>query len=438
MPTKLHSQANSKIQQLNCKAAVLSFFVLSAPFLLVSSANAYLQYAPNDHVAEEVSEHPFRILPHSDHYAFAIDSDFFKPIFTGGDNSNYYRYDYYHGNGYWMSIRAEFKPVSKATINLKLNLTHGSSSNGPTYLAEVIPMAGFTYEESLLGFDITTRLSDIGRQTVGIGLFIEDKETDGGYIMFKRDEFVGKVMVDGTGSYRLDGGVIATDVSFWKGLVGGVLFVQETETPFHPPALMATLYSKHEWPSGIGYGAEMGIDINSWAGMAFVKYEDTWNHFHFWLKPQARYYGPRILGDLPGKVSQNYISYDQNDKPFTNIMDIFPFGDNVVTLSSQLNAEYVFNSFYRIYAETEAVNYQYKGKGKIQELFYRSGIKFFPFKSREDNFGFLVGNKYLIASTAVSPDSSSRTYSLPNMVDFENKPLFMNQLYFMINFQSKF
>ena len=141
--------------------------------LFASTAHAYIDYAPNANLIEEVNSHPFRLFPKSDHYAFAVDADFFKPVFIGDLQSNYYRYDAYHGNGYWLTLRGEYKPVQQVTLDLKTIVTHGTSSNGPTYNAIIVPMVGITYQEDLLGFNVKFRLSDIGRQTVGTGLFIE-------------------------------------------------------------------------------------------------------------------------------------------------------------------------------------------------------------------------------------------------------------------------
>jgi len=415
---------------------VLGLALLSVFF--ASRSSAYLEYAPNDHVMEEIYEEPYRILPHSDHYAFAIDGDFFKPVFSGGDNSDYYRYDFYHGNGYWVSLRSEFKPVDRLTLNLKLNFTQGTSSNGPTFLALIIPMVGVTYEENFLGFDMIARLSDIGRQTIGTGIFIEQKETNGGYFIAKKGEFNAKVMVDGTGSFTLDGGIIATEFSMFSGFVGVSNYLQETATVVQPPAVTYTIFSKHDFKDGFGYGAEAAFNSNAQAALLYLKYENTWwNQLRLFVKPQFRYYGHGILGNLPGNVENNYVSYDQNDKPFTNVSDIFSFGDQVKTYSTQANLEYAFNKFYRVFSENEWVDYLYQSPSKQTycEIFYRAGVKFFPFHPREDNFALLVGNKYLIASTTTP--AGGRTYSQPNFPDLENRPLFVKQLYFMINFETK-
>ena len=405
----------------------------------VTPAHAYIDYAPNDRVAEEVETHDYRILPRNEHYALAVDGDFFKPVFVGYNNFNYYKYDFYHGNGYWVDTRVEFKPVDDLVLNFKFDVTQGTSSNGPTLDALIIPHAGLTYRtHGFLGFDWEARLSDIERQTIGTGLFIEMKETEGGYLIARRDTFEAKMMVDGTGSFRVEGGIIAFDVSIWDHLVGGTFFIQETDNSFSPPQYMGTIYSKHDWKNGLGYGLEYGGDSAATAGIAYAQFKGSVGNFNFFVKPQFRHYGPGILGTLPGNINQNYVSYDQNDKPYTMLMDIFVYGDNVNTYSSQLNVEYVFNSFYRIYAETEALRYIYHSVPTVQAFFYRTGVKFFPFKNRDDEFGVLVGNKYLIASTAVDSTGAIRTYSSPLANDVENKPLFLQQTYLMVNFSAKF
>ena len=412
-------------------------------FLLIScfasQAHAYLDYAPNANLQEEVEAHPYRILPKSEHLFLAVDADFFKPVFMGPNDFNYYKYDFYHGNGYWMDIRSEFKANEDFAVNFKASVTHGTSSNGPTYLALIIPHVGITYRQhGFLGFDWESRLSDIDRQTVGTGLFIEDKETDGGYVIAKRDQFVGKVMVDGTGSFTLDGGVIGIDLSMWDGLIGMTTLIQETGTATHQAEFTSTAYTRHAWKSGLGYGAEYGGDQIAKAGLVYAKYEADIERLHVMIKPQFRTYGKGVLGGLPGHVEQNYVSYDQNDKPYTNVMDIFAMGDNVQTYSAQVNAEYAVNIFYHVFAESEFLDYKYHDVDPFSAVFFRAGVKFFPFKDRADEFGFLVGNKYLIASTTqTNTIQAPRTYSSPDAPDFENKPLFMKQMYFMFNFSTK-
>jgi hypothetical protein len=414
----------------------ISLFFLSLISCFANQAHAYIPYSPNANIEEEVESHQYRVMPRTEHFFFALDADFFKPVFWGGNNFNYYKYDFYHGNGYWLDLRSEFKPNSDFAINLKTSVTHGTSSNGPTYLALIVPHAGITYrQQGFLGFDWESRLSDIDRQTVGTGLFIEDKETEGGYVVAQRGDFTGKVMVDGTGSFTLDGGIIGIDFSMWQGLVGMTTIIQETETSISPSQLTGTIYSKQNYRDGFGYGVEFGGDQVALAGLAYLKYETDFDRLHIMFKPQFRSYGLGVLGGLPGHVEPNYVSYDQNDKPFTNVMDIFAFGDHVETYSAQLNAEYAFNVFYHTFVGSEFIDYKYHDREEIHEMFFRAGFKFFPFKTRQDEFGFLVGNKYLIASTAqTNAVDSSRTYSAPNTPDFENKPLFMRQLYIMINF----
>jgi hypothetical protein len=406
-------------------------------FLLGTEASAYLDYPRNLDLAAEVEGKPYRILPHTQYYTFAIDGDFFKPAFIKNNNDNYYRYDFYHGNGYWMALRAEFKPVPDLVLNLKTDFTHGTSSNGPTYQALIIPHLGLTFRQKLLGFDGEARLSNIDRQTIGAGVFIDQKETDGGYVTLKHNDFFAKLMVDGTGSFRMEGGLVALDVSFMQQILGATFLIQETNTEFNPPNNIGTLYSKKNWDNGLGYAVEVGGHQAAWAGLAFIKFQKQIGSLNFLIKPEARYYGSQILGSVPGNINHNYVSYDQNDKPFTSAMNILSYGDHVKTYSGLLRLEYRFNSFYQIYGENELIQLQRMGRDTIQSDYFRAGFKLYPFKGREDEFGFLIGNKYLNASTGRSGGSGYRTYSSPLIPDVENKPLFLRQTFLMFNFSTK-
>lgn len=427
---------------MNCKRSPL--LVLAFLFSCRTS-HAYVEYAPNQNLADEVRTHSYRILPRGEHYSLALDADFFKPVFMGGDNFTYYKWDYYHGNGYWLTARAEFIPVDRLSINLKTLITQGTSSNGPVYNAMIVPLLALTYQEHVFGVDWETRLSDIGRQTVGTGIFIEEKDTMGGYVRAHKGDVDLSLMVDGTGSYRIEGGIAAIDLTLWNGLIGTTVLVQEVDSAIRPTQFTNTLYSTRRFENGFAYGAEGAFNQNAKAAMGYVSYEGWLGDqreggFHYFLKPQARYYGDRIMGNLAGRVAHNYISYEQNDKAFTNFMDIMSYGNASSAFALQTNLEYVFNIFYRVYGETEFVDYRYRDVPTIRSLYFRTGMKFYPFKEREDHFGFLIGNKYLIASSSDIDNSSvvgARTYTAPNGADNENKPLFLQQTYFMINYTTK-
>lgn len=420
--------------------------LLLATLAAAPSASAYVDYTPNQNLIEEVAANRFRILPRGERYALALDADFFKPVFVGGDNFTYYKWDYYHGNGYWVTARAEFKPVDRLSINLKTLITQGTSSNGPVFNALIVPLVALTYRESLFGLEWETRLSDIGRQTIGNGLFIEQKDTMGGYIKARHGDAGAALVVDGTGSFRLEGGITALEVWLWDGILGFTGLLQETDTTTQPPQLTGTIYSRRRYNNGLGYGVEVGANELNWAGLAYVTYEGwlgdrTQAGFHWAVKPQFRYYGEQVMGGLAGNVEHNYVSYEQNDKAFTNFMNIQSYGDQVRAGALQTDLEYVFNYFYRVYAETEFVHYDYAAAPRVQELFFRTGFRFYPFKEREDHFGFMIGNKYLIASSSQidnTQSQSARTYTPPNGVDLENKPLFMKQLHVVVNYNARF
>jgi len=410
-------------------------FVLAIVFLYKGTAHAFIEYTPNENVIDEVARESYRILPRNPHYAFAIDADFLKPAFLPCLDFAYCYADYYHGNGYWLTARAEFKPVPNITLNLKTVVTHGNSSGGLGSFALIYPLVGVTLEKDIFGLHWETRLSEIGRQTVGSGLFIEQKETDGGYLLIRRDFVQYKLMVDGTGSYNVNGGVIAMELSFWKGLLGITSMFNEVDPAFNPPMYIGTIYSKYNPDEGLGYAAEIGGDKYNWASMAYLQYRQTWNKFRMWLKPQFRHYGSDVVGQLAKHVNTTYMSYDQNDKPYTNLQDIFAMGDSVNTYSTELNADFRVSSFYSFFAETEAIYFDYLNASPFKSFFYRTGIKFHPIRDRDEEVGVQIGNKYLIASEG---GFGGRRFSPPTEIDGENKPLFMRQLYLMIDFSTRF
>ncbi len=403
--------------------------------LIAGTSHAFFQYPPNRNVREEVESKAFRVLPRSENHVFAIDGDFFKPVFVSPGNLDYYREDFYHGNGYWLDLRGEFEPVGNLILNLKTTLTQGTTSNGPTFNALVIPRLGLTYRQNgFLGLQWETRLGDIDRQTLGTGIFIEMRETAGGYISARDGDFDARVFVDGTGSFTLDGGVLALEARYRDGLVGATVMMVEKDVGYRPPQFTGTVFSKGDLGDGFGYRVEAGGNERSYAALAGLAFDAEWERFQFHLSPQFRHYGRKLFGDLAGAVSQTYVGYDQNDKPFTSALNIFAYGDNVDAVSSRANVEYRFNRFYGVYVRSELFSFNFKDRSDVSGIFYRAGFRFFPFRDREDEFGILIGNQYLIASTL---GDGGRTISPPNQPDFENKPLFMQQTYWMVHFSVK-
>jgi hypothetical protein len=403
--------------------------------LFCDPAHAFFQYAPNRDLRKELEGKAFRVLPRSGTFALALDGDFFKPVFLNPGNLDYYREDFYHGNGYWLDLRGEVQPVENLLLNLRTTFTQGTTSNGPTLNALVIPRLGLTYRQNgFLGVQWESRLGDIDRQTLGSGIFFEMKEMAGGYIKASSGDFTARLVVDGTGGFTLDGGVAALEVLYQGGLLGATVMMLEQEVGYRPPQFTGTLLSKGTIFEGLGYRAEAGGNTNGFAALAGLDYNLVLDSFRIYLKPQYRHYGRKLFGDLAGAINQTYVGYDQNDKPFATALNIFAYGDNVEAASSQAGVEYRVNHFYGIYAASELFSFNFNDRSDVSGVFYRAGFRFFPFHDREDEFGFHVGNQYLIASTL---GDGGRTTSAPNQVDFENKPLFMQQTYWMINFSIK-
>lgn len=79
----------------------------------------------------------------------------------------------------------------------------------------------------------------------------------------------------------------------------------------------------------------------NYAALAGLDYEVELDRFKLRIGPQYRHYGRKLFGDLAGAINQTYVGYDQNDKPFTNFLNISAYGDNVDAFSSQLGGSTV-------------------------------------------------------------------------------------------------
>lgn len=416
--------------------SIFSFaFLIAGIALSALSAEAYLAYNHNRNVREEVQSQPFRIFPGSEKWAFAVDADFFKPLFLNNLNSERYVYDYYHGNGFWMDGRFEFAPVQNLIFNIKSTLTQGTSSNGPGYLFVPYARVGVTYR--FLSSDIQNefRLSDVDRQTVGLGLFVEDKIVNGAYW---KSEWAGaqfKFLVDGTGNFKLDGGLYAAELSIANGGLGGSIFVFETERyGDYTTSPTGTVFTR--WGGGnLRAGFEGAFNYRAYAGMGYLDWKWSSEPWTIRFKPQARYYGSKIMGNLPGNIENIYVAYEMNDLPFLNFMSLMSKGDDVIAYGALLNIAYRPNHFYQLFFEGEPVYFDFVKQENYRYPFFRTGFKLFPMVGREDSLGFLIGNKFLSAS---SNSFGFRRYTTPTDVDLENRTIFVEQFYMMFNFEVHF
>lgn len=401
-----------------------------------NSAHAYLSYNYNQNLRQELASQPYRILPINEKWAFAIDADFYKPVFLNNLNSESYTFDFNHGNGYWLDLRAEFSPVRNLVFNLKTTFTQGTSSNGPSYLFTPFARVGVSYRFGEDSTEHEIRLSDIDRQTIGNGIFVEDKVIAGGYWKSTWDETQLRFLIDGTGTFQLDGGMYATELSFFNRGLGASLYLFEAgRFGDYNTSPTGTVFGRLGG-GNLTTGFEGAFNYRSWAGLVYLKWRVTSEPWSFEIKPQVRYYAKKIMGNLAGDIENVYVAYELNDTPFMNFMSIMSYGDDVLAYGSLAKVSYRPNHFYQLYFEGEPTFLAYRGAlAPLKFLFFRTGFKLYPMQNREDALGFLIGNKYLAAS---SSSFGFRRYTTPVDVDIENRSIFIKQLYMMFNFEVHF
>ena len=387
-------------------------------FVALFSIRAQAQYPsamPNAHVREDVQADSNRVIPLTEHFAFTDDTDvFFRGL---GDH------DFYHGAGYWSQLRSE------ATVNpyLKLNVRSifynatndaGYAQAGGNYhlLALTIVAPG-----EVLGGTLSLRGPDLDRQTMGAGLLIQDKEMNGALIRWDCGDVVVILRGDDTGLFRQYDDTYNLEVNLWKGYagIGGIMWPQGVEQDHlgHERASYGYLFSQHsfEW---IDYAFEAGERSGAGAYLGALSHTHSWGGFKAMLKGEYRYYSGGFANDFAGQIQQQYISYDQYDKDFTNAANVFVYGDNASVMAAHLNLWWTISHTWRLHSLNEVGQFTYGSAGAtnptVPYYYFRHGLQYCPIASRDDCLNLFFSNKVLT-------DSQTRP---PSQISLANAPLF--------------
>lgn len=403
------------------KALIIGIFFCSVSF-------GYQDYRRNENLKEELDQQPYRVLPHNDVYSFALDAEIYKPYFP--TDNPIYETDYNHGAGYWLDFRSEVKVKNSLIFNSKLVFTEGTSSFGPIEKSVILPFIGFSYQNYYNeNHGVRMRIIDMGRMTIGNGLIIEQKDTNGGRLSYFFGEHELSFLVDATGSFRIDGGIYAFLFHERNDQYGMYTLLQE-EIGFHYLPIFS-IYGNadlmKEGPKSWTGGAELALNREgeSFSGLLFTQYEDQWGAFKYHFKPQVRYYGRGLIGNVPGHLEQGYVAYEQNDKPYTTLMNIFTIDDHVLVGALQTRLDYQFNSFYSAFLDSEVMDAHYYDVGTFFYPFYKLGMEFSLLNGDQCKVGFFTGNKFLTTSDTFSGATGLLAMTLPNQNHTENKPLFL-------------
>ncbi len=370
---------------------------------------AYPTAKPNNNIRGEIVDNQNRLLPTTEYLAFAVDGQGYHRF----SESN----DFYHGTGYWLQIRSEVSPNENLSINLRTIMYSGTSSDGyaePIGFYNLLQLSG-RLPNKIFGGEISGKVLDIERQTIGKGLLVQDREFFGGLFQWKNQWF--KIFLRGTGTGAIvhDDDTYNLEFSFLDDIIGlGALHYGEKSRDGYQ-----FLYSSYSFLDFFSYDFEVGVRNSKWAGLLALQLDFKNEYFSLDTRIEVRIYEDGFGEEIVGQIAQDYVSFDQLDKPYTNIMNAFTQGDDLNIYALKLNLRYKFNHNWRIHYLNELGQFNYNNFKKENYYFYRAGVEYYPLKQREDNMVLFASNKILTDSRAAPPDIPSRT----------NNPMFTDENY---------
>jgi hypothetical protein len=392
-----------------------SYCFVACTFLLFFPLNTkaldYPSALPNNNLEEEIRNQNDRMVPKSDWFSAALDGQ----VYFRNLEAN----DFYHGTDHWVQARTEFRPSQLFTLNVRSIFFSGSISGGYSKPTGQYNLFGFsaTWPKPVLGGTIEARAIDLERQTIGQGLFIEEKEMAGVWVKWTRDDHYLKIMKEGTGGLVMGDDLTDIEAKLFGGHIGAgvILWTQSVEQsgmdqnrkPFY------FLNSAHALGSYVDYFAELGFRFSKFAGMIGLKSEGTTGRLKYKSRIQARSYQENVGNEFVGMIDNTYVSYDQYNKRYTNAGNIFVTDDNVNVYSIVMDLDYELNHEWEIQSKNEVGTFDYKYSKNKGFYFYRFGLTYFPLIDREESITLFTSNKVLTDSFSRPPSDYSNGKNLP-------------------------
>ena len=367
-------------------------------------------YTENANVRKEVAADPERALPHGDRYALAVDGWLFKDF-----NSP----DYFHGNGYWVENRFEVAPVEQLEFNLKLVAFNGASSYGYARGSLLHNFVGVTARSHTLceGCEFFVRGSDVGRQTLGAGLTLDQEEINGGVIEFRRGPWRYKGVASGTAGYFIDNDFMYHQLDWGDNRAG--LWVQQFVDPILPPFIGA--YSVLPLGSGFTLRTETVFRNAALASLAGARWEGRpWSGLRITVGYQFRHYDDHFGDDLVGNVQFDYLGYDTRDKDFTNVKTVFLFDDDLNVHAGKAELAWSATDWLEFFSNSETGVFLFRSRPSLSYFFTSSGVTFYPVAGRHESLSVYATNKFFpySPSNPLAPsDPLDQYHSLPPFFD---------------------
>ena len=381
-----------KIPVALCAFVACSAFAFEGPTADTWHVPALRTHARNEGIREEIEGDPDRVLPKSDHLRAAVDTEFYKRSTLAED--------YYHGLGFWLDSRIEAEPHAALRLNLRPILYNGTSSQGYNHAFGFFVLAGVTWAATLppLGVTVEARGGDLDRQTLGVGLTLEEKEMNGLGLQLARGDFKARTLVNGTGGYYFLNDLWYQDVSYRDGLFGasGQLIARDGPSSPADGRPTFTLFSTREWVPGLRHRLEAGLRGGGTGGLAAVDYRGGIGNGRFeWLASGAvRHYDRAFVNRLATQMSPVYLAYDQADKPFANVFNLWIRGEKIRSAALSVEAHYRITPHFGLLTGQELATFRYETSHITENFyFYRVGLEIFPLDTRRDRLTLNIANK---------------------------------------------
>ncbi|MBY0415253.1 MAG: hypothetical protein K2Q18_13870, partial [Bdellovibrionales bacterium] len=387
-------------------ACTLSILILP----LKTQALDYPAALPNNHLKEELEEQNDRLIPKGSWYSASVDG---QGYFRGLEVN-----DFYHAMGYWVQARTEFRPSEMFTLNVRSVFYSGSISGGYTQPTGQYNLFGFSavWPTPVLGGKLEVRAIDIERQTIGAGLFIEEREMAGLTTKWSRDGYYLKVLLEGTGGLLKGDDLANLDSQFFGGYLGlGGIFWTASKQSGLPYNRKPFYYinSIHSLGPYVDYFVELGFRNQKTASMIGFKGQGTSGRLKYKGRVQARMYDNGVGVDFVQQIENMYVSYDQYDKRYTAAGNILAQDDNVLVYSMVADFDYELNQQWVLQAKNEVGTFDYKDSKHKGFYYYRAGLTYFPLVEREESITLFTSNKVLTDSFKRPPNDYSQEQTLP-------------------------
>ena len=375
----------------------------------------------NENLLGEIQGDPDRLVPSSEHFSLAADGLIAYRSVAG--------VDFFHGINYWLQVRSEARLNPYLTANMRTVLYAGSISYGYAAASGLYNLFGITgvLPYDFAGGALKIRALDLGRQTIGVGMLLQDKEINGLRLEWNHEGTQFLFRIDGTGGFLVQDDLLNVEARFFNGLVGlqTTFWDGEGGGPVRKPAF--SFFSTHPH-----FDLELGYRNGAIGALAALKNRWALGNLQIDARAEARRYGAGFAENITGQMEQPYVTYDQLDKPYTNTVNIFVFGDDVNVFAGHLDLNWRILPKLRLESYNEAGEFIYESPLfpalVAQYYFYRLGLGYTPIPNRDDLLTVYVSNK-VTAQDFVFPPYNYRVY---------NEPIFKRHAYLGLELKFRF